>query len=82
MTELEPPATPLAATVLAHYAIEPAVETAREGEISRVDCQDERVVEHGTVEPVRDDQFYSGWFAEMVGPLDPFVDPGEAVAAP
>src|SRR3546814_13212788 len=80
MAQLETPAGALAAAMLAHDAVEPAVETAGELEIGRIDGEDERVVENGFVEPVGDDQLNAVWPPVSVGAFLPFVDPREAVS--
>jgi hypothetical protein len=67
--------------VLAHDAVEPAVEAAGEIEIGRVDGEDERVIEDGLVEPVGDDQLDAVRPPMAIGALLPLVDPREAVAA-
>ena len=56
MAEVEAPAIPLAAAVLAHNAVEPALHAAGQVEIRAVDGENERIVEDGAVEPVGDDQ--------------------------
>src|SRR5262249_34510198 len=52
MPELEPPAVPLTAGVLARDAVEPAFDTARQGEVGRVDRQHQPPVEDALVEPL------------------------------
>jgi hypothetical protein len=47
VAEVEAPAVALAAAMLAHDAVEPAIEAAGEIEIGPVDGEDERVVEDG-----------------------------------
>ena len=82
MMEVETPAIPLPATVLAHQAIQPAVEPSGQVEICPVNGEDERIVEHGLVEPVGHNQFDAVRAPVPVAALLPFVDPGEAVPAP
>ncbi|EJN03492.1 hypothetical protein PMI41_02486 [Phyllobacterium sp. YR531] len=82
MREIEAPAELLLAAMLAHQAIEPALQAARQAEIVAVDGQHERVVENGGVEPVRHDQFEAQRPAARIGALLPLVDPGEAVHPP
>jgi len=82
MTEVEAPAARLFAAVLSDDPVEPAVEPAGQPEISPVDCEDERIVENGLVEPVRDDEFDPLRIAARIAALRPFVDPGEAVHTP
>ncbi|WIG53946.1 MAG: hypothetical protein OJF48_004867 [Afipia sp.] len=81
MAKVEAPSIALAAAVLAHQAVEPAVEAARQIEISAVDREHERVVKNGLVEPVRHDQLDALRPAVAIGALLPFVDPREAMAA-
>src|SRR3546814_3869248 len=77
--EVEAPAELLAATVLAHEPIKPALQATGQVEIGAVDGQHERVVEDGGVEPVGHDQLEAERPAAMVGLLLPFVDPGKAM---
>ncbi len=81
MADIEAPAGRLLAAMLAHQAIEPAVEPSGQIKICPVDREDECVIEHGPIEPVRDDQFDPGRLARAIGALLPFVDPGEAMPA-
>jgi hypothetical protein len=53
-------------TVLAPDAVEPAFEAARQIELGPGDSENERIIEHGLVEPVRNDQFDAGGL-ERVG---------------
>ena len=80
--QIESPAGRLLARMLAHQAIKPALQPARQPEIGRVDGQNERLVEHGAVEPVRHDQVDAVRGTVHVRALRPFVEPGEAVHAP
>ena len=82
MREVEAPAELLFAAVLAHKAVQPALQASRQTEIVAVDGEDERVIEHRAVEPVGHDEFEAEWPATMVRALLPFVDPGEAVHPP
>ncbi|KIT98028.1 hypothetical protein QU38_02945 [Staphylococcus aureus] len=82
MREIEAPAELLLAAVLAHEAVQPALQASRQTEIIAVDRQHERVVEDGGVEPIGHDQLEAERPAAMVGALLPFVDPGEAVHPP
>lgn len=75
MAQVETPAGALTAAMFAHEAVEPAVETAGEIEIGRVDGEDESVVENGFVEPVRDDQLDAIGPPLTIGALLPLVDP-------
>ena len=59
MNEVETPAALLAAAVLAHEAIEPALQAAGQVEIRPVDGEHERFIQHAGVEPVRQDQLQS-----------------------
>ena len=79
--EIEAPAIFLAAAMLAHEAIEPALEAAGQREIGAVDGEDERVIEDADVEPVGQDQLDAERAAVGVGRLLPFVDPGKAMTA-
>src|SRR3546814_1010169 len=54
MLEVEAPARRLAAAMLAHDAVEPAFKTAGQVEISPVDRQHQRAIEHARIEPVGD----------------------------
>ncbi len=81
MVQVEPPAVALAAAVLAHDAVKPAVEAAGEMEIGRVDGEDESVVEDGLVEPVGDDQLDAIRSSLAIRALLPLVYPREAVTA-
>src|SRR3546814_19821555 len=56
MLEVEAPARRLAAAMLAHDAVEPAFKTAGQVEISPVDRQHQRAIEHARIEPVAQDQ--------------------------
>jgi hypothetical protein len=80
MSEIETPAAALTAAMLAHEAIEPALETAPQPEIFPIDRQDLSFVENASVEPIRQDQFDAERPAVRIGCFLPFVDPGEAVA--
>ena len=80
VAEVEAPAIALFAAMLAHNAVEPAVEASSETEIVPVDGQDERIVENGAVEPVRHDQLDAGGTPLAIGALLPFIDPGKTVA--
>ena len=82
VAKVEPPAVSLAAAVLAHEAVEPALHAARQLEIRPVDGQHERVVKDGAVEPIGDDQFDAARMTMLVSALGPFVDPGEAMHSP
>ena len=82
MAKIEPPTATLMAGVLADNAIQPALEPARQAEISRVDGELQRVVEDCAVEPVRHDEIDAVCVAVRVGALGPFVNPREAVHTP
>ena len=77
--EFKPPAGRLTAAMLADNAIEPTLHATRQGEVSAIDRQHERIVEDGPIEPVRHDEIDSIGVAVTVSALGPFVDPGEAV---
>ena len=79
MAEVEAPSIALAAAMLAHDPVEPAFEAAGQIEISPVDGEHERVVEHGLIEPVGQDHLDAVGPAVAVGALLPLVDPREAV---
>src|SRR3546814_20401419 len=81
MLEVEAPARRLAAAMLAHDAVEPAFKTAGQVEISPVDRQHQRAIEHARIEPVGQDQLDPERPALRVEPFLPLVDPGETLAA-
>src|SRR3546814_3603861 len=81
MLEVEAPARRLAAAMLAHDAVEPAFKTAGQVEISPVDRQHQRAIEHARIEPVGQDQLDPERPALRVEPFLPLVDPGETMAA-
>ena len=56
MYEVKTPAAFLAAAVLAHEPIEPALQATGQIEIRPVDGEHERFIQHAGVEPVRQDQ--------------------------
>src|SRR5260370_27268910 len=78
----EPPTATLTAGVLANETIQPALQPARQIEISRVDGEDQRVIEDRAIEPVRRDEVDAICVTVRVGALGPFVDPRETVCAP
>src|SRR3546814_7549466 len=80
MLEVEAPARRLAAAMLAHDAVEPAFKTAGQVEISPVDRQHQRAIEHARIEPVGQDQLDPERPALRVEPFLPLVDPGETMA--
>src|SRR5208337_515697 len=81
MREVETPAILLPAAVLAHDAVEPTLESARQREIPAIDGQDERVLKDAGVEPIGQDELDAERPAVGVRPLLPFVDPGKAMPA-
>ena len=81
MAKVEAPAIALPTAMLAHDAVEPAFEAAGQIEVSPVDGQHERVVEHSLVEPVGQDHLDAVRATVTVGALLPLVDPGEAMTA-
>src|SRR3546814_10117926 len=81
MLEVEAPARRLAAAIVAHDAVEPAFKTAGQVEISPVDRQHQRAIEHARIEPVGQDQLDPERPALRVEPFLPLVDPGETMAA-
>src|SRR5271166_4481652 len=81
MREVETPAVLLPAAVLAHDAVEPALEAARQREIRAIDGQDERVLEDAGVEPIGQDELDAERPTVGVGSLLPFVDPRKAMPA-
>ena len=82
MAEIEAPAIPLMAAVLAHDAVKPALHAAGQVEIRGVDSENERIVEDGAIEPVGDYEFDASGVPAAIGAFRPFVDPGEAVHPP
>src|SRR3546814_6086441 len=82
MLEVEAPARRLAAAMLAHDAVEPAFKTAGQVEISPVDRQHQRAIEHAPIEPVGQDQPDPRRPALRVQPFLPLVATGEQLAAP
>ena len=66
--------------MLAHEAIEPALDAAGQREIVSIDGENERVIEDADVEPVGQDHLDAERAAVGVGRLLPFVDPGKAMA--
>src|SRR5271157_6017136 len=81
MREVETPAVLLPAAVLAHDAVEPALQPASQREIRAIDSQDERVLEDAGVEPIGQDELDAERPAVGVGSLLPFIDPGKAMPA-
>ena len=79
MGEVEAPAEGLAAAVFTHDAVEPAFEPAGQIEIGAVDGENERVIENGAIEPVRQDQLDADRATVAIGSLLPLVDPREAM---
>jgi hypothetical protein len=75
VAKVEPPTVLLAAAVLAHEPIEPAVDPARQVEIGAVDGENQRLVENGLVKPVRNDELDAGGPAPAIRALLPLVDP-------
>src|SRR3546814_4523594 len=69
----------LPAAMLAHQAVQPALDAAREPEVRRVDGQHQSSVQHAGIEPDRQDQLDDQWRASGIGQFLPFVDPREAV---
>ncbi len=55
--EIETPTAGLVSAVLAHHAVEPALEPASQAEICPVDSEDERVIQNARIEPIRQYQF-------------------------
>ncbi len=82
MLEIELPAMPLPAAMLAHQAVQPPLDTAGEPEVRRVDGQHQGGVHHARIEPVRQDQLDAQRRAAGVGQFLPLVDPREAVQPP
>jgi len=80
--EIESPPLGLAAAVLAHQAVQPALDTAGQPEIRRVDSEHQGLVQHPGEEPVRQDQFDAKRSPLDIRALLPFVDPREAMQAP
>jgi hypothetical protein len=56
VAEIEPPPGPLLPAMLADNAIKPAFQAAGQGEIRAVNRQNQRIVEHGAIEPIRYNQ--------------------------
>ena len=79
VTEVEPPTVFLPPTMLAHQAIEPAIQPAGQIEIGPVDGEDQGVIQNRTVEPVGHDHLDAVRAAIRIGPLMPFVDPRKAM---
>jgi len=79
--EIEPPAAALLAAVLADDSVQPALQAAGEVEIRAVDGEDERVIEHRAIEPVRHDEIDAVGPPARIGALGPLIDPGEAMHA-
>src|ERR1700730_11349864 len=79
MHDIEPPAAILTTAMLAHEAVKPTLQAAREIEIPAVNRQHERIVQDARVEPIRQDQFNSSGVAVRIGGLFPFINPGEAM---
>src|SRR5712664_1254204 len=82
MRELEHPAMPLTAGVLASNPVEPALDAARQPEVGRIDRQHQRAVDHAAVEPIGQHEFHA---LDAAGPRRhflPFIDPGELPAPP
>src|SRR5262249_9112804 len=52
MRNLKAPAVQLTAGMLAHDAIKPSLQAARQREICAVDRQHERIIQHGGIEPI------------------------------
>src|SRR5580704_11139180 len=81
MREVETPAVLLPAAVLAHDAVEPALQPARQREIGAINGENERVLEDAGVKPIGQDELDAERPAVGVGSLLPFVDPGKAMPA-
>ena len=75
VAEVELPAVFLLAAVLAHQAVQSALDPALLAEIGWVDGQHQGGVEYARIEPVRQDQLDAQWRAAGIGQLLPFVDP-------
>src|SRR3546814_6584533 len=75
MLEVEAPARRLAAAMLAHDAVEPAFKTAGQVEISPVDRQHQRAIEHARIEPVGQEQLDPERPALRVAPFLPLGEP-------
>src|SRR3990167_2798933 len=80
--EVEAPATFLLAAMLAHDPVKPAFQAASQRKIGRVDGENERLVDHAFIEPVRDDHLDAHRSARAVEALLPLVDPAEPVPPP
>ncbi len=80
--EVELPAARLLAAVLAHQAVQPALDPALQAEIGWVDGQHQGGIEHARIEPVRQDQFDAQRHAAGIGQFLPLVDPREAMQSP
>lgn len=80
--EVELPAVFLPAAMLAHQAVQPALDAPRESEVRRVYGQHQGGVQHAGIEPVRQDQLDAQRCAVGIGQLLPLVDPRKAVQAP
>ena len=82
MTQVEAPPGRLDAAVLAHQAIQPALDSAAQGEIADRQRQHLRGVAHPIEEPVGQDELEAQRTMGSVTPLLPLVDPGKAVQTP
>ena len=75
MPQVETPALHLSAPMLAHQAVQPALEATGELEVSRVQGQDQGIVHHTGIEPVGQDQLDAVGSTMGTGQFLPFVDP-------
>jgi hypothetical protein len=80
--DLEQPAVGLPAGMLAGDAVEPALDSAGQPEIRRVDGENERAVDDAAIEPVRQDEFHALDATVARRAFFPLVDPRELVPAP
>ncbi|KGJ03428.1 hypothetical protein IT41_14115 [Paracoccus halophilus] len=62
--------------------VEPALDTACQPEIVRVDGEDQRTVKNTVIEPFGQDKLHAFYATIVRGHLFPFVDPGELTASP